>query len=293
MKLYFLALFSMSLSLHAQVGIMTTNPNSTLTVNGSFAADYKEITSPSYAISATDHYLTYNGTINSIFTLPTIGTGINSFKGRIYKVKNVSASDITLQPSNGHTLRADNIPVSSFVIPAGAYAEIVNNTNTSGSTWDLFISQKPSNVELYGTQLLIPPHENVSNGLNDWVNHTNTGYDTGTGTDAWWVISKSSISYEYTLTHSRTSRMTIVYEYQGTPFNTSNLYPILTTGNNSSYPDTFVASFVSLINNGTSGRTRLTVLVSRIDLVGNDPLFLGSNWAGTFLLNLLLAKKIF
>ncbi|MDR6546156.1 hypothetical protein J2810_002212 [Chryseobacterium rhizosphaerae] len=185
-------------------------------------------------------------------------------------------------------MRIDSVPVPSFVVPVGAYAEVVNNANTTGGTWDLSFTvlPKPSNVEIYGSQLSIPPHGNGSPGVGDWTNHANTSYDTGSGTDLWWIISKTSVTNAHTASYSNTSRMTIVYEYQGAPFNVTNMYPILTAGNNSSFPDVFTASFVSLANNGTSGKTRLTVSVARIANGTNN-----SNWTGTFLLNLLLARK--
>lgn len=278
---------------NSQVGINTNTPNSTLTVDGSLEANYREITASSYTLAGTDYYVTYNGTSNTTFTLPVIGTGTSSFTGRIYKVKNISIFDVTLQASSGNTLRVDNVPVSTFTIPAGAYAEVVNNSNTSGGTWDLSFTAnpRPNNVEIYGTQLQIPPHGVGAFGVPDWTNHTNSSYDSGTGSDAWWIISKTSSSYAHTTNYDNTSRMTIVYEYRGTPFNITNMYPIFTAGNNSSFPDVFTASFVNLANNGTGGRTRLTVSVARIDFTGNNGSNT-SNWTGTFLLNLLLAKKI-
>lgn len=286
-----------TITLHAQVGINTTTPNSTLAINGSLRAGYKEVTATSYNILANDHYITYNGAANATFTLPVIGTGTTSYTGRIYKIKNISSSSITLQASGGNTLRIDNTPVASFVIPIGAYAEVVNNSNTSGGTWDLSFTvlPKPSNVEIYGAQLTIPPHSGSSASVADWTNHTNTSFDTGSGTDAWWIISKSSIGSAFgaanaTTGYTNSSRMTLVYEYQGAPFNVNNMYPILTAGNNSSYPDVFTASFVSLANNGTGGKTRLTVSVARVDFMGTNG-GNSSNWAGTFLLNVLLARK--
>lgn len=278
--------------LNAQVGINTTTPNSTLAINGSLGAGYKEVTATTYNILANDHYITYNGTANATFTLPVIGSGTTSYTGRIYKIKNISSSSITLQASSGNTLRIDNTPVTSFVIPLGAYAEVVNNSNSTGGTWDLSFTvlPKPSNVEIYGAQLSIPPHGGGSGSIADWTGHSVTSFDTGTGTDRWWVISKTSVNNAHSAAYSNASRMTIVYEYQGTPFNVTNMYPILTAGNNSSFPDVFTASFVSLENDGTSGRTRLTVSVARIDFIGTNGTN-NSNWTGTFLLNLLLARK--
>lgn len=292
MKKYISIFLFGALTLNAQVGINTSTPNSTLAVNGSLRAGYKEVTTTTYAITATDHYITYNGTGNTTFTLPVIGSGTSSYTGRIYKIKNISTSNLTIQPSGGNTLRIDSVPVPSFVVPVGAYAEVVNNANTTGGTWDLSFTvlPKPSNVEIYGSQLSIPPHGNGSPGVGDWTNHANTSYDTGSGTDLWWIISKTSVTNAHTASYSNTSRMTIVYEYQGAPFNVTNMYPILTAGNNSSFPDVFTASFVSLANNGTSGKTRLTVSVARIDFIGANGTN-NSNWTGTFLLNLLLARK--
>ncbi|MFZ4929476.1 hypothetical protein [Chryseobacterium sp. Mn2064] len=292
MKKYFLILLFVGASSNAQVGINTTSPNSTLAINGSLGAGYKEITTTTYSILATDHYITYNGTGDATFTLPVIGTGTTSYTGRIYKIKNISTAGITLQASSGNTLRIDNTPVSSFVIPTGAYAEVVNNSNTSGGTWDLSFTvlPKPSNVEIYGTQLAIPPHALGTAPVADWTAHANASYDTGATNDRWWIISKGSIDHAHTAAYSNASRMTLVYEYQGTPFNVANMYPILTAGNNSSFPDVFTASFVSLANNGTAGRTRLTVSVARIDFIGNNGSN-NSNWTGTFLLNVLLARK--
>lgn len=277
----------------SQVGINTNTPNSTLTIEGSLEANYREVTTSSYTLVGTDHYVTYNGSVNSTFTLPSIGIGTSSFTGRIYKIKNVSAFNVTLQASGGNLLRLDNSPVSTFIIPAGAYVEVVNNANTTAGIWDLSYSGNPkiNNVEIYGTQLQIPPHAGAFSGaVLDWSNHANSSYDSGSGSDLWWIVSKTSSTYVHNSAYHNASKMTIVYEYQGTPFNVTNMYPILTAGNDSSFPDVFTASFVSLANNGTAGRTRLTVTISRVDYVGANGSNL-SNWSGTFLLNVLLARK--
>ncbi|WP_128331268.1 hypothetical protein [Apibacter sp. HY039] len=269
-----------------QVGINTDTPNSTLSINGSLQAGYKEI-SGSYNLTSTDYYITYNGTSEATVILPVVQTGNTSFTGRIYKIKNISGFSIDLV-TNDSNLRIDGQISKSITIKPGSYVEIVNNNNlTSG--WDVSflgannINQVINNVQIYGTQLKIPPH---SRFIADFSNHSNTTYDT---TD-WFVISKSSSSFEYQGAYSKSSRMIIIYEYQGDPMDITNLYPILTTGNDQSYPDIFVASFIKLTNDGTNGKTRLTVSVSRSDFVGTDQTTTTSNWQGTFLLNVLLAK---
>ncbi|GAE64271.1 hypothetical protein H3Z85_22065 [Chryseobacterium indologenes] len=288
-----LALSCMCLFPKAQVGVNTNTPNSTLVVNGSFEADYKEIKVNNYLMSVNDFYLTYNGTGDSNFQLPSIQTANKSFTGRIYKIKNISTSAIVLGPSDGNALRVDNNLVTQFRIPAGSYVEVVNNANATGGTWDLSFTgiSKPSQLEVYGAQLTIPPHGSGIPNVPDWTGHSNTNYDSGTGSDRWWIISKSSSAYSYNSSYNNASRMTLVYEYQGTPFNLQNMNPIITCGNNSSYPDVFIGSFVKLANNGTNGKTRLTVSVARVDFIGDDGSN-ASNWTGTFLMNVLLARSL-
>ncbi|KXH83488.1 autotransporter outer membrane beta-barrel domain-containing protein [Chryseobacterium kwangjuense] len=130
---------------------------------------------------------------------------------------------------------------------------------------------KASNVTLQSYQLKIPPQ----NGNPDFSNHSVTTYDS----DNWWVISKTSTSP----TTNAPSRMNIVYEFQGTAFpNPNNIFPQLTAGNASGFPDVFVASFNSLQTVG--GKTRLSVTILRVEN-------LNATWGAEFLLNVLLAVK--
>lgn len=294
-KIFLGIIICISSILYAQVGINKITPSSTLAVNGSFEAAYKEVTATSYTFTATDHYVSYSGTANATFTLPVIGTGSTNFHGRFYKVKNLSNSTITVRAAGSDVLRLGTSTSATFPVPPGSFIEVVNNTNAAGGTWDLSFlgfTSLTNNTEVYGTQLRIPPHASATGGLAvaDWTNHANASFDTGTGSDIWWIISKTSTAYSFSSNYIRPSKMVLVYEYQGTPFNTTNLYPILTSGNSSSYPDIFTPDFISLVNNGTGGRTRLTVVVSRADFIGNDGSS-DSNWGGSFLLNVLLAKR--
>lgn len=129
-----------------------------------------------------------------------------------------------------------------------------------------------SNVSFQSFQLRIPPHNST---VVDFTNHANTAYDA----DNWWVISKSSVAPGTNIP----ARMTIVYEYQGGAFpDPAQIFPQLTAGNNSSYPDVFAPAFINLATVG--GKTRLTVSVARAD-------HSGLQWGGTFLLNVLLGVK--
>ncbi|SHK65070.1 hypothetical protein [Chryseobacterium polytrichastri] len=290
-----LLLFNISRCIYAQVGINNQTPNSTLAVNGSFSAKFSEITTANYTLTDQDFHVSYTGTSNATFTLPTIGTDVSSYSGRFYKIKNLSNYTITITASDGNSMRINgDSPVATYTIPSGGYIEATNNNNATGGTWDLSYlgsTSLKSNTEIYATQLRIPPHGNNSS-TPDWNNHSNSNFDTGTPNDRWWIISKSSFPYEYQVTgniYHRSSKMTLVYEFQGTPFDTNNLYSNLTPGNNSGFPDVFSANLIKLANDGTNGRTRLTVTVARIDQVGNSG-GNSSNWGGSFLLNVLLAR---
>ncbi|UHO40660.1 hypothetical protein H5J24_12285 [Chryseobacterium capnotolerans] len=151
-----------------------------------------------------------------------------------------------------------------------------------------------SSLSMSSFQLMIPPHNEFTA---DFSNHSNTAYDS----NGWWVISKSSVASNVTFTTTGSgfsgssspyttkatnlnpARMTIVYEYQGTPFSDpGKIYPQLTAGNNQSFPDVYTPSFIKLETIG--GKTRMTVSIVRADNILN-------NWQGTFLLNTLFVVK--
>lgn len=289
----------LGISLNGQVGINTTNPNSTLSINGSIEADYKEITSDTYNVTVNNHYVTYNGNTNAVFTLPQVGIGNNSFSGRMYRFKNISPFNLTLKASDGNTLRSDVSSSSTLVISSGAYVELVNNNNTTGGTWDVSFSvfPKPTDYQPYVTQVPIPP--TTSSGIPDWTNHMNTNYDSGIPSDTWWVLEKKTTQSSHTAAQHGASRVTVIYEYQGAPFDITKTYPILTTvasiptigskNMNSLQGDygVYSASVVSLQNDATSGKTRLTVTIALMSEV--DP---ASDYWDDVSLNISLLKKM-
>lgn len=297
-KLYYsISLLLCLIYTNAQVGIGTNNPMSTIDVRGSIQTAFREI-STNTTLTNSDHYVTFVGTTASTITLPAIATGANNYAGRIYRIKNASTQNLTVVASNSNTIRATNVPVTSFIVPPASYVEVVNNTNTAASSaaWDLSYVAQPynMNVNFYGTTLKIP---NFSAAI---TNHSSTSFDSGSGTDQWWVISNTSTSYSISASSTTTtvpnyvrpSKMTIVYEYQGTAFDTNNLNPIITVGNSSSFPDVFTASFNGFST--VSGKTRLTITISRMDLIGAESSSNNSNWGGSaFFMNVLFTKKTY
>jgi len=138
------------MQIYAQVGINTTSPNSTLTVNGSVQAKYNLITASAYTLSISNYYTAYTGTTNGTFTLPSVVSGSNSFAGRMYYIKNFSSFPLTIQASDGNFIRSMSVAgAANYVIPAGQLAVLVNNTNTSAAgvaTWDVAFVEDTANL---------------------------------------------------------------------------------------------------------------------------------------------------
>ena len=322
---------------YAQVGINTPNPKSSLSVNGSISLGLQENTSTTYNLTIDDHYYVYNGSANGIVNLPPVKLGDLLITGRLYRIKNSSDYNLTVNPlGSGVTIRFNNeVNKDNFTIQPGDYVEIIKTANSTSNAWDVSYIAKEledddSSVFVYGARLTIPPLATGSTYAT-WnyttstttETSTNSPYSTGSGKDKWVVIAKTfarynnpnpnsstgsnySGTYKITrasnsssnyVTNLQPSKVTLVYEYQGPAFeNIDKVYPIMTCGNDSNFPDVFLATFESLENvlvNGTT-RTRLKVIVTRLDLMGkrtsSSPSQI-SDWTGTFFINLLLANK--
>src|SRR5690348_11863931 len=87
-------------TLHAQIGVGTTTPNSTLDVRGSLSGNYRAFTSSTAA--GTDYTLVFTGTSAATLTLPDATT----ITGRTYWIKNASsnASVLTIATTSSQTI---------------------------------------------------------------------------------------------------------------------------------------------------------------------------------------------
>ncbi|RXK60457.1 hypothetical protein ESA94_08285 [Lacibacter luteus] len=104
MKNLFVILFCVcGTVLHAQIGIGTTSPTSTLDIRGSLALNYRSFTASTTAAS-TDNNLLFTGTSAATLTLPD-ATGC---AGRTYTIKNVSTTSplpvLTVSTTSSQTI---------------------------------------------------------------------------------------------------------------------------------------------------------------------------------------------
>lgn len=76
------------------VGVATTTPNSTLSVNGSITVAYRVINGAG-TLGATDHVVLHTGSSNATWNLPAAST----CAGRIYRLVNQGTTNITLSES--------------------------------------------------------------------------------------------------------------------------------------------------------------------------------------------------
>lgn len=255
-------LLSQSFFMFAQVGINTTEPKTTLDINGSLANREAIVSLISNSVDITPTMSQYRitGTATQNFS-------INVSAGYIEGQRLVIFNDTT----GGFSGTFNNINISN-----GFAIEFIYSNNAWRST-----STNSTIISLYSSQLKIPPHSNSGTPVADFTGHSNTAYDFNN----WHVISKASTS----VAADKPSKMQIVYEYQGTPFKLDKLYPIFTAGNNTSYPDTYLVNFIDI--NNTSGKTRMTVVVTRMDNFDHTTINNNANWAGTFLINVLLVNS--
>ena len=264
-SLAILAGTALAYSQTGNVGINTASPKTTLDINGTLAnrQTVVELSSNAAAIGTpTMSQYRISGTATADFTVTANAGNVEGQRLVIFNNTsggfNGAYKGITIK--NGYAVE--------FIYSNGDWRPTSSNTTVFST---------------YSSQVKIPPHANANGnaGVPDFTSHANTNYDTNN----WWVISKASTA----AAPGKPAKMELVYEYQGTPFSLKKLYPILTAGNNTipNYPDTYLANLVTIANDGTNGKTRMTVVVNRVDnqITGD------ANWAGTFFINFLLINS--
>ena len=165
--LLLLSLFSFTI-MNAQennVGINTTIPGSTLTINGSFAAKYKNVSSNAYTMLNTDYYVAWSGTTTGTITLPSTSSASPSIGGRQYHIKNTGNEVLTIVPTGTELIDNQTGPgVSSITLAPGEYAMIIAKNTVSGTTWEIVIVGKAVYQEPWYAQTTnVPATDNTQN----------------------------------------------------------------------------------------------------------------------------------
>ncbi|WP_426482211.1 hypothetical protein [Chryseobacterium sp. R2ACT005] len=152
--LYLIVLLINSI-LHSQVGLNTTSPGSTLTVNGSIAGQYK-ISSVSVTLGINDFYMAFNGSTAGTFTLPAAVAAApaqGNILGRVYFIKNTGSAQLTIATSGTELIdNQSGAGVASFKLNPGGYTMIISKGTTSGTTWELstFIDKTTATIAALG-----------------------------------------------------------------------------------------------------------------------------------------------
>jgi len=124
------------------VGIGTALPGSKLTVNGSFAADYK--TGTATVLGENDFYYAWNGAAAGTLSLPVAAGASPTKQGRVYHIKNTGTAILTVAATGME--RIDNqsgTGITSISLQAGYYVMFIckNNTAANGvaTQWEVAV----------------------------------------------------------------------------------------------------------------------------------------------------------
>jgi len=122
----------------AQIGVNTPNVSSTLTVNGSIAGKYVDISQNTYQIKEDDFNISFSGNAEANFTLPDV-TMNDGITGRIYNIKNLSiSSDLIIKTSDQQYFRYGSIiytQINEHRLLPGQYISIVASSKKG---WDVY-----------------------------------------------------------------------------------------------------------------------------------------------------------
>lgn len=123
-------------------GIGNNTPGSKLTVNGSFGAAYKKVTT-SYALGITDYYLAVESAGATTITLPAAATANPSIKGRLYNIKNTGTGTVTIEGNGAERLDSQTGAVTNISLAPNEYTQLVctgvATVSTTTAQWEVAI----------------------------------------------------------------------------------------------------------------------------------------------------------
>jgi hypothetical protein len=116
-------------------------------------------------MSATDFFVSYNGTANGTFTLPAAISGTGNFKGRMYTIKNNTSFTVMVNPSGSETINGS----TSISIPANQGVQLISTGLTGANpTWEVVSSGSSSATT--GDYIVVIPTAIQSVSVNSDVN---------------------------------------------------------------------------------------------------------------------------
>ncbi len=126
------------------LGVGNATPASSLSVNGSFAGGYSKITATTYALTAADFSILWDGTATGTITLPAAVSGAGNFKGRIYQLRNISAGGFGVNITAAGSEQIGT--VNTLTLTSGGSMTLVSTGLTSGSTWEILQQTSPAGI---------------------------------------------------------------------------------------------------------------------------------------------------
>jgi hypothetical protein len=132
---YFSYLIIAGMATHAQTGIGTTSPNSTLDVRGAMALALRTVSS-STTLTYTDNILVFNGSANETATLPDATT----CEGRTYWIKNANTT-LPLPVLTVNTTASQTIDgqITYTIDEPNEVIRVISN----GSNWEITLQDVP------------------------------------------------------------------------------------------------------------------------------------------------------
>lgn len=135
---FLLAALSLTGRAQSFIGIGTTAPGSSLTVNGSLGLTYRTILNTDYNLSDSDSYVAWSGTAADSLFLPAALSGAGNFGGRMYFIKNTSTSQVVnIQAAGAEQIdNQSGATISSLELQPGSFTILISTGLTSGTTWE-------------------------------------------------------------------------------------------------------------------------------------------------------------